>query len=62
MSKQRAASATGTAAGLAHGLSLGDALRYGAAAGALNVTRRGLAAGSPTQIEQMAAHVTIRDC
>ena len=48
----------GITAGLARGVHLVEALRVGAAAGALNVTRRGLASGSRTAIEQVADHVT----
>jgi 1-phosphofructokinase len=50
----------GLAAGLAHGWSLESAIRLGAAAGALNVTRRGLASGEREAIEQLAQHVQLR--
>jgi 1-phosphofructokinase len=49
----------GLASAVAAGRSLEDALRIGAAAGALNVTRRGLGSGSREQIERLANHVTI---
>ena len=49
----------GVAATLAPGGNLIDGLRVGAAAGALNVTRRGLATGKRPEIERLAAHVTI---
>ncbi|MGH9040934.1 MAG: 1-phosphofructokinase family hexose kinase [Acidimicrobiia bacterium] len=51
----------GLAAGLAFGLGLADSLRLGAAAGALNVTRRGLATGDRREIERLAEHVELRD-
>ena len=47
----------GLAAGLAQGLDMADALRLGAAAAALNVTRRGLATGERREIERLAGHV-----
>lgn len=50
----------GIAAGLARGDSLDDALRLGAAAGAVNVTRHGLASGRRDTIEALAEQVTIR--
>ncbi|SFK73009.1 1-phosphofructokinase family hexose kinase [Geodermatophilus ruber] len=50
----------GIAAALARGRDLPDALRLGAAAGALNVTRRGLATGQRDVIESLAEHVRIR--
>lgn len=49
----------GIAAGLARGLSLEGALQLGAAAGALNVTRRGLGTGSRRDIERMAGQVEV---
>ncbi|MFN0090088.1 MAG: PfkB family carbohydrate kinase [Acidimicrobiales bacterium] len=49
----------GLAAALANGCSLDDALRLGAAAGGLNVTRRGLGAGARQEIERLAAHVEL---
>jgi 1-phosphofructokinase len=49
------------AAGLARGGSLTDALRLGSAAGALNVTRRGLGSGGRDQIERLAEHVHIEE-
>jgi 1-phosphofructokinase len=49
----------GVAAALAQGRSLEDALRLGTAAGALNVTRRGLGSGSRVEIRRLADHVTI---
>jgi 1-phosphofructokinase len=50
----------GIAAALARGAEVPDALRLGAAAGALNVTRRGLATGQRDVIERLAERVTIR--
>jgi len=50
----------GVAAGLAHGWSIEPAIRLGAAAGTLNVTRRGLASGEREAIEQLARHVQLR--
>lgn len=47
----------GLAAGLARGLDLLDALRLGAAAAALNVTRRGLATGDRREIERLSRHI-----
>ena len=49
------------AAAVAHGRTLVEALELGAAAGALNVTRRGLASGRQDLIERLAAMVTIED-
>jgi len=50
----------GVAAGLAEGAPLADALRLGAAAGTLNVTRRGLASGERAAIQQLAERVELR--
>lgn len=49
----------GIAVGLARGLSLAEAARLGAAAGALNVTRRGLGTGRGDQIERFTAEVEV---
>ncbi len=48
-----------TGVGLARGLSVIEALRLGMAAGALNVTRRGLGTGTRREIEHLARHVTV---
>jgi 1-phosphofructokinase len=50
----------GVAAALAHGAGPEDALRVGAAAGAVNVTRHGLASGQRHTIEQLADRVVIQ--
>jgi 1-phosphofructokinase len=50
----------GLAAALARGEDLRTAARLGAAAGGLNVTRRGLATGRRSEIERLTAHVEIR--
>jgi 1-phosphofructokinase len=50
----------GIAAGLARGFSVESAICLGAAAGALNVTRRGLASGERDAIEQLAERVRLR--
>ena len=50
----------GLAAGLARRSPLEQALRLGAAAGALNATRRGLATGNRAQIERLARRIVVR--
>jgi 1-phosphofructokinase len=50
----------GLAASLARGADLDQALRLGAAAGALNSTRHGLATGDHAQIERLARRVEVR--
>jgi 1-phosphofructokinase len=50
----------GIAAALAGGERIEAALRLGAAAGSLNVARRGLATGRRQDIEEMARHVDLR--
>lgn len=50
----------GLAAAYAEGLDFEDALRLGAAAGAVNVTRRGLATGQREAIEKMTDNVQVR--
>jgi 1-phosphofructokinase len=49
----------GLAVGLGSGLSIEDALRIGVAAGALNVTRRGLGTGDPHEISKVALQVKV---
>jgi 1-phosphofructokinase len=51
----------GMAAALARGLDFETALRVGAAAGALNVTRRGLGTGDRHDIERLAEYVEVHD-
>jgi len=51
----------GLAAGLAQGLDMCDALRLGAAAAGLNVTRRGLATGDRREIERLANHIELEE-
>lgn len=50
----------GIAVGLGRGLPLEESVRLGAAAGALNVTRRGLGTGRREQIERFARRVDVR--
>jgi 1-phosphofructokinase len=49
----------GIAVGLGRGLPVPDAVRLGAAAGALNVARRGLGSGRRDQIERLAEQIEI---
>ena len=49
----------GIAVGLGRGMAIEDALRLGAAAGTLNVARRGLGSGRREQIERLAAKIEI---
>ncbi len=49
----------GIAAGLARGLAVPEAVRVGAAAGALNVTRRGLGTGDPGAIAKLTTRVVL---
>lgn len=51
----------GIAVALGRGASVRDAVRLGAAAGALNVTRRGLGTGRRTQIELFARRIDIEE-
>ena len=48
------------AAGWAKGLSLGEAIRLGAAAGSANFLRRGLGTGSREVVEELVPHVRTR--
>jgi 1-phosphofructokinase len=50
----------GIAAGLARGTSFPDALRLGAAAGALNITRHGLATGQRDAVDRLVERVVVR--
>lgn len=50
----------GLSVGVARGLDLRDAVGLGAAAGALNVTRRGLGSGDRDQVERLAQEVRVR--
>jgi 1-phosphofructokinase len=50
----------GIAAALARSNDVREALRLGAAAGAMNVTRRGLASGHRDHIERLAAHIDVQ--
>jgi len=50
----------GMATALARGWTVESALRLGAAAGAINVTRRGLATGQRDAIQRIAERVIIR--
>lgn len=51
----------GIAVALARGEDMRAALRLGAAAGALNVTRRGLGTGPGPEVERLTAEVTLRE-
>ncbi|MFB9685243.1 PfkB family carbohydrate kinase [Amycolatopsis plumensis] len=50
----------GLAVGLAQGRSLEDALKLGAAAGAVNVTRHGLGSGSGGAVRELAGRVRVK--
>jgi 1-phosphofructokinase len=50
----------GLAVGVARRDGLSGSVRLGAAAGALNVTRRGLGTGAREEIERLASHVVVR--
>ena len=45
---------------MVRGLPMRDGLALGAAAGALNVTRHGLASGHAATIEQLASRVVVK--
>ncbi len=49
------------AVAVARKLDMERALQLAAAAGALNVTRRGLGTGRREEIEQLASHVEVRE-
>ncbi|MFC4556277.1 1-phosphofructokinase family hexose kinase [Georgenia faecalis] len=51
----------GIAVGLGRGMAVQDAVRLGAAAGALNVTRRGLGTGRREQIERFAGRIEVQE-
>lgn len=51
----------GIAAGLARGESFVEAVRLGVAAAALNVTRRGLATGRASDIDDLIGHVAVEE-
>jgi 1-phosphofructokinase len=51
----------GIAAGLARDLSVADAVRLGAAAGSVNVTRHGLASGDRETIDAIVPHIEVRN-
>jgi 1-phosphofructokinase len=51
----------GIASSLARGAKPVDAVRFGAAAGALNVTRRGLGTGRRWQVEELSRRVEMRE-
>lgn len=50
----------GMAFAFASGMAATDLFRIGAAAGAVNVTRRGLATGEKEAVTSMADHVSVR--
>lgn len=51
----------GIASPLARGAKPVDTVRFGAAAGALNVTRRGLGTGRRWQVEELSRRVELRE-